>query len=127
MALCALTVSTSAFGVGHLVNVGGSDIVFTPQTLTIMAGDTVTFVNKGGLHNVVADDGSFRCALGCDGDGHGGSGKASSASWNDTITFANAGDVGYYCEIHGQPGAGMFGTIHVQAAVPVRLQSFTVD
>lgn len=111
----------------HLVNVGQPLNSFTPQSLTIAAGDTVTFVNKGGEHNVVADDNSFRCAMGCDGDGHGGSGKPSSAPWTATITFSTPGDVGYYCEIHGQPGAGMFGTIHVNATTPVRLQSFGVD
>ena len=32
---------------------------FQPESLTINAGDTVTFVNGGGFHNVVADDNSF--------------------------------------------------------------------
>jgi plastocyanin len=111
----------------HLVNVGQPLNSFTPQTFTITAGDTVTFVNKGGEHNVVADDNSFRCAMGCDGDGHGGSGKPSAAPWTATVTFSTPGDVGFYCEIHGQPGGGMFGTIHVTATTPIRLQSFGVD
>lgn len=116
-----------ASATAHLVNVGQPMNSFAPQTLTIAVGDTVTFVNKGGEHNVVADDNSFRCAMGCDGDGHGGSGTPSSAPWTATVTFSTPGDVGYYCEIHGQPGAGMFGTIHVDATTPVRLQSFGVD
>lgn len=123
----AIAGSGSALAAGHLVNVGGAQNVFTPQFITVAQGDTVTFVNKGGFHNVIADDNSFRCAMGCDGDGHGGSGKASSASWTATITLSTSGDVGYYCEIHGQPGAGMYGVIHVNAVVPVRLQSFGVD
>ena len=46
--------------------------VFHPDTLTINAGDSVTFIALDddlivtGPHNVVADDGSFRCARGCD-------------------------------------------------------------
>jgi plastocyanin len=123
-AVCMAKITLAA---PHLVNVGPPQNSFTPQSLTITAGDTVTFVNKGGQHNVVADDNSFRCAMGCDGDGRGGSGVPSSAPWSVTITFSSAGDVGYYCEIHGQPGAGMFGTIHVTATTPVRLQSFGVD
>ena len=110
-----------------IVNVGGSRQTFAPQTLTIHTGDIVKFVNQGGIHNVVADDGSFRCARGCDGDGHGGNGGASSATWVVSLTFTQAGTVGYFCETHGMPGGGMFGTIIVQASTPVRLQSFSVD
>ena len=96
-----------------IVNVGGSTLTFIPQTVTINPGDTVTFINRGGTHNAVADDGSFRCALGCDGDGHNGNGHASSANWTASVTFDKPGTVGYFCEIHGAPGMGMYGTIIV--------------
>ena len=46
---------------------------YEPSTLTINVGDTVTFTNTSGFHNVVSDADSvtaFRCANGCDGDGH---------------------------------------------------------
>jgi plastocyanin len=101
-----------------IVNVGGNSNGYAPQTLTIKLGDSVTFVNKGGVHNVVADDGSFRCARGCDGDGKGGNGNATSSNWVATVTFNKAGTVGYFCEIHGMPGQGMFGTITVQGPLP---------
>jgi plastocyanin len=97
------------------VQSGGTGVAFSPQFLTIQAGDSVTFLNLGGNHNAVADDGSFRCAHGCDGDGHGGSGNASGDLWVATITLAEPGTVGYFCEPHGSPGAGMFGTIQVLA------------
>src|SRR5262245_26925641 len=47
---------------------------FWPSTLTINVGDRVYFYQYAdtfftGPHNVVADDGSFRCARGCDGEG----------------------------------------------------------
>jgi plastocyanin len=90
-------------------------VQFSPSSLTIAAGDQVTFINQGGNHNVVADDGSFRCAHGCDGDGHGGNGNASGDLWVATITLNEPGTVGYFCEPHGSPGAGMFGTIQVLA------------
>jgi plastocyanin len=98
------------------VIVGGTSLTFSPPTVDIDVGDTVTFLNFGGLHNVVADDGSFRCAQGC--DGHGGSGAASSQLWSVSIDFPQTGTIGYFCEIHGMPGAGMFGTINVIAAPP---------
>lgn len=98
------------------VQSGGSDVAFSPQFLTIQAGDSVTFLNLGGYHNVVADDGSFRCANGCDDDGHGGSGNASSDLWFATVQFPTPGTIGYFCEPHGAPGSGMYGTITVLAA-----------
>ncbi len=101
-----------------IVNVGGANLSFSPQTISIKVGDTVTFVNKGGYHNARANDGSFRCARGCDGDGKGGNGNPSSSNWIASVTFAKAGTVGYYCEIHGQPGAGMYGTINVNGPPP---------
>jgi plastocyanin len=83
---------------------------FSPANVTISAGDTVTFRNNGGNHNVAADDGSFRCANGC--DGQGGNGSPSTASWSFTFTFNEAGVVNYHCESH--QAVGMTGTITVQ-------------
>ena len=111
-ALCLLS-STPAAAAQWFVDLTG--VEFSPALLTITAGDQVTFINQGGYHNVVADDGSFRCAHGCDGDGQGGSGNASGELWVTTITLAQPGTVGYFCEPHGSPGSGMFGTIIVQA------------
>ncbi len=86
------------------------NFTFSPSTVTINAGDTVTFRNGGGFHNVAADDGSFRCADGC-----GSSGGASSSNWQFTHTFDEPGSYGYHCEVHGQPGSGMYGTVIVRA------------
>ena len=94
------------------------NLTFSPSNLTITAGDTVTFRNSGGFHNVVSDPGavtSFRCANGC--DGAGGNGNLSNAAWTATVTFPVAGTAGYYCEAHGDPGGvGMAGKITVNAA-----------
>jgi plastocyanin len=88
---------------------------YTPANLTITVGDSVTWQNTSqGYHNVHADDNSFRCANGCDGDGHGGNGDPSYNPWQFTLTFANAGTVPYHCDIHGS--MGMVGTITVNAA-----------
>jgi len=116
---CALLLCASTTANAVIVNVGGSaGLVFSPQTITVNVGDSITFVNKGGLHNAVADDGSFRCARGCDGDGRNGNGNASNSNWIASITMTKPGTVGYFCEVHGMPGTGMFGTIIVQGAPP---------
>jgi hypothetical protein len=92
------------------VTAGGSDLlVFTPATLTISVGDTVTFVNGGGFHNVIADDDSFT------------SGAPTFAGWSLTVPFNTPGTVGYYCGVHGTAGVGMFGTITVQGTSAVNI------
>ena len=85
---------------------------FTPQVLDINLGDSVTWTNSGGTHNVRADDDSFRCANGC--DGQGGNGDPASNAWVVTLTFLDPATIPYYCEEHGAPrGIGMSGVINV--------------
>ncbi|GAA0707663.1 plastocyanin/azurin family copper-binding protein [Dokdonella soli] len=118
-AASAFFFAAPALAANHIVNVGGSGLVFSPSRLTITAGDTVTFTNAGGFHNVASAPGavtSFRCASGCDGDGVGGNGAATSTGWSAVVAFPKAGTVPYYCEVHGAPGQGMSGTLTVQAA-----------
>lgn len=112
-AALACAAAAPAVAAQHYIDLGGPDFFFRPAYLTITAGDSVTFVNHGGLHNVVADDGAFRCAHGCDADG--GNGNASDDFWIATITLSEPGIVGYFCEPHGAPGSGMYGTIEVLA------------
>lgn len=104
------------------------DDFFSPQHLTITAGDTVTWTNQGSnAHNVVEDNGTFRCAEGCDSpaaatgllsyhEPEDSPGDPSSEPWSFSRTFNQAGEIGYYCEVHGSPGLGMFGTITVEEA-----------
>lgn len=118
-----------SFGVGaeeHQVTV--DDNFFSPQHLTITAGDTVTWTNQGSnAHNVVEDNGAFRCAEGCDStagaagletyhEPQNDPGDPSSADWSFSMDFNEPGEIGYYCEVHGSPGLGMFGTITVEEA-----------
>ena len=118
LAFAFLLQASSAAAATWFVQVGGTGFAYAPQVLTIRTGDTVVFRNLGGYHNVVADDGAFRCAQGCDGDGQGGSGDASFGIWRATVTFPKAGTFGYFCEPHGAPGEGMFGTVIVEAPPP---------
>ncbi|HVS03328.1 MAG TPA: Calx-beta domain-containing protein [Thermoanaerobaculia bacterium] len=115
-ALLALAVAAPLQAATFVVQVKNN--FFDPQTVVIAPGDTVTWRNvQGGIHNVAADDGSFRCANGCDDSG--GDGAPSSASWEASRTFGSAGDVPYHCELHGAPGGlGMAGTVVVQEDEP---------
>ncbi len=70
------------------VTVTISNFAFGPDTVTISAGDSVTFVNGDDtIHSVVADDGSFHS------DGLDTNDKAS-------FTFAKAGKIAYHCGLH---------------------------
>jgi plastocyanin len=114
-----LTVLTMMLMAGGLHTAGGAEVnvevrnnFFDPAEVVIQPGDTVTWTNVGrGLHNVRADDGSFRCANGCDATG--GNGNPSAAGWSVSLTFNEAGEIPYNCEIH--VGVGMRGTVIVQA------------
>lgn len=77
-----------------------ADFSFSPASLTVNQGDTVTWVNNGPTsHSATANNGSFNTGI---------LKKGQSASH----TFAQAGTFSYYC----QPHPYMKGTIVVQAA-----------
>ena len=118
-------VSPAALAVNHQIT-ANPNLTFTPQFLTINAGDTVTFTNTGGTHNAASDPGavtSFHCSTAC---GASPVGDPNGTLWTQTITFPTPGTVGFHCDLHGAPGAGMFGTITV-SPTPVELQSFEID
>lgn len=94
------------------VNVTGLS-TFAPRDVTVLVGDTVTWTRTGGFHNAQADDGTFRCAAGCDQTG--GNGNASSSWTTATFRFVEPDFEPYHCEIHG--GSGMTGTINVLRAI----------
>jgi plastocyanin len=101
-----------ANAVDHEVRVGPDSITFEPQVVTINVGDTVTFrSNSTLLHNVHANDDSFRCAAGCENDGNGGNGAPQPGPWQATVRFDHAGYVAYRCDPHA--AYGMVGAVHV--------------
>jgi plastocyanin len=100
LTLAALSCAAPSLAAEHIVQLNGT--TFTPSQLTINAGDTVTWRNMGGFHNVVADDGSFR------------SGNATSALFSFSRVFDTVGDFRYFCDVHGSAGGlGMAGRISV--------------
>lgn len=85
---------------------------YSPTPITILAGDSLRFTNQGGLHNVQADDLSWRCAQGCSDSG--GNGDASGAGWSFARFFNDPGTFRYHCDVHGGAnGLGMSGVIVV--------------
>ncbi len=75
----------------HVVAI--SNFAFSPQTITVKAGETVTFVNNDSVeHSVTADNGTFDLSF--------SNGKA-------TIAMSNPGTYTYHCKIH----PSMTGTI----------------
>jgi plastocyanin len=103
--LAALLVPAIPAGAANQT-VAVSSNLFTPADVTVQQGDTVTWSNGGGLHNVVFDDGSFEMPAAPD-----------SSPWSVSRAFATVGVFRYYCEQHGYPnGVDMSGAVNVQPA-----------
>jgi plastocyanin len=82
-------------GTTHQVGISG--FTYTPNTLTIAPGDSVSFTASS-FHPLRTDDDIFSCDANC------------------TQTFNTVGEFRFYCNNHGGPGgAGMSGIIIVQS------------
>ncbi|MGO9206964.1 MAG: plastocyanin/azurin family copper-binding protein [Candidatus Limnocylindrales bacterium] len=81
------------------------DFGFTPASLTVTVGTTVTWTNTGTVsHTVTADDGSFDSGT-----------LASGATYKHT--FSKAGTYAYHCSIHPSMVARV---VYATAARPTR-------
>jgi plastocyanin len=133
--------TTSSWATLYRVGIGdGCDVglsCFTPSQLSIAVGDSVEFFQYAdtlftGAHNVVADDGSFRCAKGCDGEGGAGTPGSDSVCngagyclfnpqvnrLSFTRTFNAPGIVRYHDEVSGAAGL-----IAIQGAVSLAINA----
>jgi plastocyanin len=100
-----LVLSASALAANQTVTLNSSN-TFTPAGVTVFQGETVTWNNTGGFHNVHFDDNSYIQPS-----------PPQSAPWTRARTFNTPGTFRYYCEVHGGPGGtGMSGTVTVTAA-----------
>jgi len=97
-ATAAPTNTTATGSSDNMVNV--SNFQFSPSSLTVKAGTTVTFKGVSGDHTVTSDADS---PMSFD--------QGVSQGSSITITFANPGTYKYHCSIH----ASMHGTIVVTA------------
>jgi plastocyanin len=94
----------SALAANQTVTAGGGPNLFDPAAVTVTQGDTVTWNNAGGFHNVHFEDGSFDQPP-----------SPSSALWSVSRPFTTTGSFRYYCEAHGSAGGvGMSGTVTVK-------------
>ena len=93
-------------GPGELVTVIAVDNSFREEQLTVRAGTTVEWTNRGrSNHDIVPVDGT-------DGWGIGLEAFASGAVYSHT--FSESGTYGYYCTVHGTKTAGMIGVVTVE-------------
>ncbi len=81
---------------------------FDPQHLEIYTGDTVSWINTGGLHNVNGSTDEFP-----ENPVSFFSGDPEDSTWEYQFVFDTPGSYDYQCDIHG--GGGMTGTITVSA------------
>ena len=93
------------FATNHNVTTVGN--TFSPSNITINQGDTVTWTNGGGSHNVNATLSTYPNNP----EGFGNS--VSSTSWTLQHIFSIPGTYDYQCDPH--TGMGMVGTIVVNA------------
>jgi plastocyanin len=102
-----LLIAPGAGAADQSVTATGGD-TFSPATVTVSQGESVTWTNGGGVHNVHFDDNSFVEPP-----------FASFDSWAVSRRFTDPGSFRYYCDAHGGPGgAGMAGTVNVTAGTP---------
>jgi plastocyanin len=97
--------------------------VFAPPRVAVRPGESVTFTNEGGEHNMVWNDGAPPLP---------GPRSVPPEQWpagGAVRRFDRAGKYRYYCELHGDRSAdfGMVGYVYVNAAgaVPPTLSSLT--
>jgi plastocyanin len=108
-ALAALAVPSQALA-GPTVS-ATPDNVFTPGRPTVALGDSVSFTNTGGTHNVVWNDGKVRPQPNADG--------ADTWSFTPKRAFTQPGVYRFYCVVHGGPTSAfgsMFGFVTVLKA-----------
>jgi plastocyanin len=80
---------------------------FVPQDITIPVGTRVAWVNDGGRHQIVADNGAFK------------SQPLTTAQQKFVHQFRRPGVFPYHCHFHGGPGGkGMAGVVTVIERTP---------
>jgi plastocyanin len=91
----ALAITPTSGAAGH--DVGIANFAFSPNSITIAPGDTVTWTNSDGTtHTVTGNNGSW------------GSGNLANGG-TYTHQFNETGDFSYHCSIH----SSMTGVVHV--------------
>ena len=92
----------------YTINTSGN--TFFPSSLTIAIGDTVTWVNTGGFHNINATQATFPT------NPQGFGNAVAGAGWAFQWVFTIAGTYNYQCDPHA--GMGMTGVVIVNPLLP---------
>jgi plastocyanin len=115
-ALALVGAPAVAQGPEERVVVAGSDDKFFPSSLTVPPNTTVHWENRGILHNVKFDDGSFEEPP-----------DPQATPWRVSRHFDGVGVFPYYCENHGGPGGqGMSGVVIVETTANPTLTEMKV-
>jgi len=104
-----MAIGLTLFATNHSVTV--SNNFFSPSTLTINTGDSVTWTNSSGFHNVNGSTTTYPSNPASFTSG------SSAMSWTYTHVFTTSGSYSYRCDPHSS--LGMTGSITVNAAPPV--------
>ena len=98
LVLLLTAVGANVVAADHAVDIAG--FAFSPGSVTVAVGDSVTWSNADAQsHTATADDASFDTGT-------------IARNTSKSVTFSTAGTFGYHCKIHPQ----MTGTVVVQAA-----------
>src|SRR4029079_13195070 len=98
LALLLTGVGATVLAADHAVDIAG--FAFSPGSVTVTVGDTVTWTNADAQnHTATADDASFDTGT-------------IARNTSQSVTFSTAGTFGYHCKIHPQ----MTATVVVRAA-----------
>lgn len=93
-----LTTAASAAPAGATVSI--DNFTFSPPTITVVAGSTVTWVNRDDIpHTVVASDKAFKS-------------KVMDTDEKFSFTFTRPGEYAYFCSLHPH----MVGKVVVKAS-----------
>src|SRR4051812_40277012 len=87
------------------VRVRVSDFSFSPASVIVKPGDSVTWTNLSGSHNVASSTGVF------------GNGIAP-APWQYSYTFTGAGKFSYVCQAHSFLSMGGYVLVRLTNALP---------
>lgn len=121
----ASAIACLAFLVGSLLAVAPAsaattavdavNFTFSPESVEIASGGTVSWTNKDQEpHTATADDGSFSVLF--------------NPGETKSFTFAKDGTFAYYCKFHGSPGGGgMSGTVKVGVGSPATVKIAGAD
>ncbi|KAK9918345.1 hypothetical protein WJX75_003361 [Coccomyxa subellipsoidea] len=109
--IASLGLALSANAASVKLGADGGALVFEPSTVTIKAGESVTWTNNVGFpHNVVFDEDAIPSGANAESLSHEDYLNAPGESVSSK--FTTPGEYSYYCEPH--QGAGMAGKIIVQ-------------